>query len=75
MNKLFHVQDADRPMFIVAADWTAALEAWRNLISREDDLDTMMRFQPELRLIEPEGIMLVCGSDDLLIVEPVAISD
>ena len=58
--KLFQVLDADREMFVVATDWTAALEAWRNQVVSEDDLS-------DFSVPEPEGIILICGSDDLLI--------
>lgn len=59
MNKLFHVQDADRPMFVIAGDWNGALAAWRRLISTENE-------EP-IEDIEPDGIVLVCGPDELLI--------
>ena len=63
-RKLFHVDDTERPMYIVAADWTAALEAWRSQVSAEADV------APE-ETPEPDGIYLVCGSDDLLITESI----
>ena len=40
MNKLFHIQDPDRPMWVVAVDWSAALEAWRRQVASEDDLSS-----------------------------------
>jgi len=62
--KLFQVLDADREMFVVATDWAAALEAWRNQVVSEDDLSEIVE---EISVPEPEGIILICGSDDLLI--------
>lgn len=73
--KLFQILDPDRGMHVVADDFAAALEGWRNLIADEDDLGPA--FVGETHEIpNPEGILLVCGSDDLLIVEEsVAVSD
>ena len=57
--RLFHVQDGDRPMYVVARDWSAALDAWWRVIRAEnegvDDLE------------EPDGISMVARADELLI--------
>ncbi len=68
-TKLFHVQDAECPMYVVAVDWKAALDAWRRQVSIEDDLAAGYPAE----VLEPDGIMLVCGSDELLICEPALI--
>jgi hypothetical protein len=54
---LFHVQDSDRPMWIVAGDWQSALGQWKHRIATENDGDDA----------EPEGIQYVCDDDDLII--------
>ena len=59
--KLFQILDKDLPMHVVAADWHAALAAWRNLVVEEATL------APE-QDPDPEGIVLVCGADELLVV-------
>ena len=74
--KLLQVLDADRGMYVVADDFAAALEAWRNLIADEDDLGPAFVAETPNEIPNPDGILLVCGSDDLLIVEEsVAVSD
>lgn len=35
---LFHVQDTERPMYVVAEDWAQAVESWRRVIRTENDL-------------------------------------
>ena len=61
--KLFQVQDSDRPMWVVAVDWSDALRRWRELIYRENgDIDVENEDE-----VEPQGIMLVCDGDELLL--------
>ena len=54
---LFLIQDSDRPMWLVAADWGVALSQWKVLIASENDGDDA----------EPDGIQLVCPDDELMI--------
>lgn len=54
---LYQVQDSDRPMWVIAADWGRALIQWKELIARENDGEEA----------EPDGIMLVCSDDEILI--------
>lgn len=56
---LYYIQDADRPMWVVAIDWQDALDKWKAKIREEN----------EGECDEPEGIQLVCESDDLLLPE------
>ena len=56
---LFHVQDGDRPMYVVARDWSAALDAWWRVIRAENE--------GVEDLGEPDGISMVARADDLLI--------
>lgn len=58
---LFHVKDGDRPMFVIAADWQAALEAWRALIRKENP-DEPADWSPD-----PQGIDFVAEGDELLL--------
>lgn len=54
---LFHVQDSDRPLWVVAKDYVDALESWREQIIHEN----------EGEVSEPQGVQHVCDDDELLI--------
>lgn len=61
--KLFLVQDDDRPMYVLAADFNAALRVYRERMLVED---------PELRpqdVPDPKGIQWVADADEVLIAE------
>lgn len=53
---LYHVQDADRPLYVVAKDWATAIDAWRQQIREENDGDDGD---------EPLGVNLVCDDNEL----------
>ena len=57
---LYHIQDSDRPMYVVAKDWVDALNKCKSLIVKENDIP------PDDEPDEPDGIMLVAGDDDLI---------
>lgn len=57
---LYHVQDSDRPMFVLGSSWQEALDKWRALIREENDM------QPN-ESCEPTGIQLVAEEDELII--------
>ena len=54
--QLFHVQDCDRPLYVVARDWTEALAVWQWVIADEN---------PGCDQEQPDGIQFVAGSNDL----------
>lgn len=56
---LYHVQDSDRPMYVVRNDWQEALEAWRKVIREENNMG------PD-DSCEPDGIHLVADAEDLI---------
>lgn len=58
--KLFHVQDSDRPLYIVADDFSAAVTRWRQVILAENEGE----FEPG-ELPDPDGVSLVCDDDEL----------
>lgn len=58
--RLFHVQDGDRPMYVLAKDWGDALLQWQGLIRRENEIEPNER-------IDPDGISLVADHDELLL--------
>lgn len=59
-RKLFRVQDADRPMFMLAASWTEALQAWKAQIAFENEMAVA-------DVEEPRGIELVAEASEILI--------
>lgn len=67
MNKLFHIQDSDRPIWVVATDWQDALNKWRKLIVEENGDDEASA--------NPDGIEWVCDSNELLITDTVESDD
>lgn len=60
MSPLFHVQDSDRPLWIVARDFGHAVEKWRDVIRRENNLD------PSDNEDMPTGVQHVCDDDDFV---------
>lgn len=57
---LYHVQDSDRPMYVLAHDWQNALARWKARVAFENDCG------PD-EMEEPQGIALVCEQDDLIL--------
>lgn len=57
--KLFHVQDNERPMYVVAKSFGDAFDRWAQHIAGENDC------APE-DLEPPSGVSFVCDADDLL---------
>lgn len=57
---LFHIQDSDRPYWVVATDWASALEAWREEMARQNPGALSEEF-------DPDGIQKVCEPDELLL--------
>jgi hypothetical protein len=55
---LYHVQDGDRPMYVVAADWSDALRRWSAQIRKEDE--TMQPDEP----VNPAGVALIAEGGD-----------
>ena len=56
--KLYHIQDPDRPMYVVAANWQDALSRWKSHIREENDGEEGD---------EPSGITIIAEEDDLII--------
>lgn len=55
---LFHVQDGDRPMYVIASDWGCALAKWRAQIINENPDCFDAGEQPQ-----PDGIQLLAVND------------
>ncbi len=56
---LFHVQDGDRPMWVVADNFQQAHHKWAEKVAEENDCSP-------LELDMPHGISFICEADDLL---------
>ena len=57
---LFHIQDSDRPMYVVATDWNEALAKWREVIAIENE-------EADCFDDNPDGIALVAEDDELIL--------
>lgn len=62
--KLFLVQDADRPAYIIAENYDRALAAWNSQIAKENHMDDANDVDP------PSGIQMVADRSDLIIFAP-----
>lgn len=60
---LFHVQDSDRPLFIIADDMQAAIERWRDVVEYENEGE-----RPDW----PEGVHYIADDDEIAVAEPYA---
>lgn len=54
---LFHVQDNDRPMYVVADNWQDAISRWQKVIEEENE---------GCAAEQPTGIVFVCTDNDLI---------
>lgn len=54
---LYQVQDSDRPMFVIATSWMAAVEMWKEQIAEENKITPA-------DMNEPNGINLICEGSD-----------
>lgn len=57
---LFHVQDSDRPLFVVASTWQQARDHWAGVIALENDGSCDD---------EPQGIHLICEDNELVLAD------
>lgn len=68
---LYYVQDDDRPMYVVASDWQGALDAWKEVICKENEIT--------LEDLEetggPNGIQLICPQSEVIVAKGVSIYD
>jgi len=59
--KLFHVQDTDRPMYVLAPNWGEAVKIWQDSVTDENEAGCCG--EPD----QPSGVNLVCEEADLLL--------
>ena len=56
---LFHIQDADRPGYVVADSLEEALSKWRTAVAEENADGEMVE--------PPDGVSHVCSASDLIV--------
>ena len=57
--KLFHIQDSDRPMYVIGDSWQGALSKWKKLVAEENNIHSV-------EVEEPLGIALISLDDELI---------
>lgn len=57
-DQLFHVQDTDRPAFVIADSFEHALAKWKAVVGFENEGADMP---------PPQGVMHVCNAEELII--------
>ena len=61
---LYHVQDSDRPMYVLADGWGEAVKLWQDRIRLENEEPDQEYGEPD----QPQGVNLVCDDDEFLMV-------
>ena len=58
-RNLYHIQDSDRPMYVVGTSWMDALAAWKKQMAAENEesIDDV---------VEPDGITKVADQGELI---------
>lgn len=59
---LYHVQDSDRPLWIVATGFGHAAVKWKTIVAEENAIQY-------LDVDGPSGIYLLCDDDELVVHE------
>lgn len=57
---LFLVQDSDRPVYVVAADYSHAVAKWQQAVADENEI-------PIADVGEPDGINRLCDDCELIV--------
>lgn len=57
---LYHIQDPDRPAWVMASSYGAALQKYMTAVAIENDM-------PEADVSEPIGIMHVCDDSEIIV--------
>lgn len=60
---LFHVQDDDRPMWVLASDFDTATQKWRKFIAGENNNQRIEEVQG------PTGVQKICDDDEFILGE------
>lgn len=58
--RLYHVQDGDRPVYVAATSYAAAIQRWRNLLATENPGD-------DCSDDEPDGVTFVADVGEILL--------
>ena len=57
---LYHVQDNDRPMWVLANDYGEAVVKWKLRMAQEDQIALN-------DVADPEGVQFICYADELIL--------
>lgn len=57
---IYHIQDPDRPMWVISESYQDAIKQWKEFVAQENDT-------PVAEVDDPAGVHLVCQHDELLI--------
>ena len=57
---LYHVQDDDQPMWVIANDYGDAVHKWKLQISEMDQMSIS-------EVDDPRGVAFVCAEEDLIL--------
>jgi len=60
---LFHIQDSDRPVWVVADSYQQAVDKWQKALYSESPDD----YKDSEDVGLPQGIQYVCSDDELII--------
>lgn len=63
IGNLYHVQDGDRPLWVIAKDWQEALLLWRHQIRLENPDELLLRDSEN----QPDGISFIADVNDVRI--------
>jgi len=56
---LYHIQDDDRPMWVMARDYSHAVSKWMVAVAQENKMEVK-------DVEEPRGVQLVCEDNDFI---------
>jgi hypothetical protein len=56
---LFHVQDDDRPLWVMAKDFDQAVTRWRGFVAAENHI-------PPREVDGPTGVQKICEDDEFI---------
>lgn len=61
MHNLYHVQDDDRPMYVIAESYGEAVKKWKEFVAEENELNIE-------EIDDPSGVLAICREDDLILI-------
>jgi hypothetical protein len=56
---LYHIQDVDRPMWVIASGYGHAVSKWKTLVAKENEIK-------ESEVEDPETVDFICYDDEII---------